>query len=373
VKTEMAILPKIKKPTLLVNENIALRNIQKMADKAKRSNVRFRPHFKTHQSAQIGEWFRKYGITAITVSSVEMAAYFAANGWADITIAFPVNILEIEHINLLASKIRLGLLVEDISVLEFLKKNLSSPIDVWIKVDVGYFRTGILWDKKESFLLLAEQLRRAKNLNFKGLLTHSGHAYRASTQEEMARIYRETVDRMKVVRQSLQASGFSPIDISIGDTPCCSVIDDFSEVDEIRPGNFIFYDVSQLKLGVCSEDQIAVAVACPVVAKHAERTELVIYGGAIHLSKDFLADEIGQKVFGLVCRLHQHVWSKSIDRTFVSAISQEHGRIKTSPPFFNEVKIGDLLAILPVHSCLTVNLFNKYLTLDGKEILTLHS
>jgi D-serine deaminase-like pyridoxal phosphate-dependent protein len=300
-----------------------------------------------------------------------MAAYIAANGWADITIAFPVNILEIEQINFLAGKIKLGLLVEDISVVEFLKNNLSSPVDVWIKVDVGNFRTGILWDKKESFLLLAEHLRRAKNLNFKGLLTHSGHAYRANTQNEIVKIYSETVERMNAVRESLQASGFSRLDISIGDTPCCSVIDDFSEVDEIRPGNFVFYDVAQLKLGTCSEEQIAVAVACPVVAKHAERIELVIYGGAIHLSKDFLLNEKGKKVFGLICQLHPDGWSKSIDKTFVSAISQEHGIIKTSTSFFNQVKIGDLLAILPVHSCLTVNELREFTTLDGLKFKAL--
>ena len=86
MKTESSIPSKFTKPTLFVNKQIALRNIQRMAAKAKQSNVRFRPHFKTHQSVDIGEWFRKFCVTAITVSSVEMAAYFAANGWADITI-----------------------------------------------------------------------------------------------------------------------------------------------------------------------------------------------------------------------------------------------------------------------------------------------
>ena len=33
----------------------------------------FRPHFKTHQSAEIGSWFRDFGVTRITVSSRESA------------------------------------------------------------------------------------------------------------------------------------------------------------------------------------------------------------------------------------------------------------------------------------------------------------
>ena len=59
----------------------------------------FRPHFKTHNSAFIGNWFRKLGIHSITVSSVSMAKFFSAYGWRDITIAFPVNPLEIGAIS----------------------------------------------------------------------------------------------------------------------------------------------------------------------------------------------------------------------------------------------------------------------------------
>jgi D-serine deaminase-like pyridoxal phosphate-dependent protein len=84
----------IQKPTLLLSRQRAMANIEKMAQKALHSGVRFRPHFKTHQSAQVGEWFREFGVEAITVSSVEMALYFAQHGWRDITIAFPVNLLD---------------------------------------------------------------------------------------------------------------------------------------------------------------------------------------------------------------------------------------------------------------------------------------
>ena len=64
---------------------------------------------------------------------------------------------------------------------------------------------------------------------------------------------------------------------------------DCSNFDEIRPGNFAYYDVMQYHIGSCNMDNIAVAVACPVVAVHPQKNELVIYGGAIHLSKEFIA------------------------------------------------------------------------------------
>ena len=84
----------ITRPTLLLDVVRARRNIARMADKARRNGVRFRPHFKTHQSAAIGAWFRAEGVACITVSSVTMARYFADQGWQDITIVFPVNVRE---------------------------------------------------------------------------------------------------------------------------------------------------------------------------------------------------------------------------------------------------------------------------------------
>ena len=89
----------IETPTALLNTSVVKRNIAAMAQKAQQNGVRFRPHFKTHQSATIGEWFRAEGVTAITASSVSMARYFADHGWHDITVAFPVNWREIDAIN----------------------------------------------------------------------------------------------------------------------------------------------------------------------------------------------------------------------------------------------------------------------------------
>ena len=85
-------LDSIKRPTLLVDEAICRENIRWMAEKAARLGVNFRPHFKTHQSKQMGRWFREEGIKSITVSSVSMAKYFNEDGWDDITIAFPLNL-----------------------------------------------------------------------------------------------------------------------------------------------------------------------------------------------------------------------------------------------------------------------------------------
>jgi D-serine deaminase-like pyridoxal phosphate-dependent protein len=270
-------------------------------------------------------------------------------------------------INQLAEQIRLGLLVESEETVQFLTENLTAEAGLWLKVDVGYGRTGIAPSDVGCFVKLASQIQTAPQLSLRGLLTHSGHTYAARSKPEIEAIYRDTVDKMQVVREKLEAAGIPQVELSIGDTPSCSVVDDLSEVDEIRPGNFVFFDLMQLTIGACREEEIAVALACPVVAKHPEQQKLVIYGGAVHLSKEFLLAGDGTIVFGYVASLTVNGWGARFEKSYVSSLSQEHGIIKADADVIDRFGVGDLVAILPVHSCLTVNLMGEYLTLEGEH------
>ncbi|MCG8569381.1 MAG: alanine racemase [Spirochaetes bacterium] len=357
---------KITKPTLLIDKEKALTNLDNMFAKVKQKPLMFRPHFKTHQSAEIGRWFKEKGITQITVSSVEMAEYFAQHGFQDITIAFPCNILEIDSINQLASRIELGLLVESEEVIQYLNRNLKFPVNIWIKIDTGLRRTGIEPKNVDFVLRVLQSIIHSKNMRIRGLLTHCGHTYQAKNQQEIIEIYHKSMGELLKLQDYLSNQGHHT-KISIGDTPSCSLIDHFKRVDEIRPGNFIFYDLMQSNLGVCSENEIAVAVACPVVAKHEDRLEIVIYGGAVHLSKELIIDYRGNKCFGKVAELSENGWTQTLPETYVRALSQEHGIVKTPTSIFNRIKIGDVLVILPVHSCLTVNLMRTYHEFNGKK------
>lgn len=359
--------PQIVKPTLLLDESRARHNIARMAKKADQSGVRFRPHFKTHQSAAIGQWFRDYDVTAITVSSVDMAHYFALHGWKDITVAFPVNIRQIESTDRLAAKIRLGLVLESTESAGFLGKHLNAEVSAWIKIDTGYGRTGIAWSDETGLTNVAQAITEAPRLRLEGILTHAGHTYGAGSAESILSIYRESVERMDFAQTTLTANGY-PARISIGDTPGCSLVNSFEGVDEVRPGNFVFYDISQLQFGSCQERDIAVALACPVVAKHPNRQQIVLYGGAIHLSKESLSGADGRPIFGLIARPEDRGWSPVLENSWVVSLSQEHGIVQADERLLISVKVGDLLLVLPVHSCLTANLLGRYLTLEGNWI-----
>ena len=349
----------IKKPTLIIDLQKVNKNIDRMQKKVNKNETIFRPHFKTHQNAEIGNIFRNKGITKITVSSVSMAQYFAQHGWNDITIAFPINILEIDEINELAKNIKLNILIEsELSILK-LNKKVKYHIGIFIKIDTGYHRTGLQENDLEIDKII-ETFDTNNLLSFKGFLTHAGNTYAAIGSEEILAIMKTSNNILNKLKQKY-ISQFPNLIISYGDTPSCSMADNFAGFDEIRPGNFVYYDVMQYHIGSCKLDEIAVAIACPVIASHKERNEIIIYGGSVHLSKECIEADNNFKLYGYVVKFTENGWEEPIIGAYVNSLSQEHGIIKVPDHIIKEIKIGEVIGILPIHSCLAANLLqNSY-------------
>ncbi len=355
---------KVSKPSFIVDENKCKQKIEAMASKVKKHQLNFRPHFKTHQSIEIGRWFRDLGINKITVSSVEMAQYFASDGWNDITIALPVNWLEIDHLNELSKKIHLNLLVESLESIDFLAQDLKNKVGIFIKIDTGYHRTGVDVGHDEEIEGLIREINKAPLLNFKGFLTHNGHTYKAKSIHEIEEIHLHSLRKLSELKSKFEQPEM-PLMVSIGDTPSASLMNHFEGADEIRPGNFIFYDLMQEQLGACEYSDISVVMACPVIAKHPHRNTIIIYGGGVHHSKESLQTKDGKSIFGRIVKFNEKGWSEPVSDCLLISVSQEHGVIEASQEFIDSVKIGDILGVLPVHSCMTADLQNSYIGLQS--------
>ena len=349
----------ISRPTLLIDKARCVRNIQLMANKALRNGLIFRPHFKTHQSAEVAQWFRDAGVTKATVSSVSMAQYFTDHGWNDITIAFPINVLEIEEINRLADRITLNVLVESIEAASFLSRNLQSDVGIFLEIECGYGRSGL---NPKAFGILdsiLNEIGAVRLMKFKGLLSHAGHSYQARNKAEIEKIYRQSIEPLVALKAKLKHN-FPDVMISYGDTPTASIVEDFSAIDEFRPGNFVYYDLTQWQISSCKIEDIAVAVACPVVSIHPERNEMIIYGGGVHFSKDRMELADGRVIYGLPVKHEGSGWGDPYPEGFLSKISQEHGTIAMRKEDLFKFKIGDIIKILPVHSCMTADLLKNH-------------
>ena len=360
----MSVLSGITSPTLLLDEKICRHNLQIMAEKAKRHGKKLIPHFKTAQSHLVGKWAMEYGVKEITVSSIKMATYFCGQGWDNIHIAFPFNPLETKTLSALAKNQSLSVQLINEAVTEKLAQELENPVGFFIEIDAGYGRTGV---EVTDFGLMEAILRKAKStdkLKFKGFYLHAGHSY---YEKDISKIYEQTRAALNMLKNKYR-SEYPDIVTRTGDTPGCSVIEDFGDIDELGPGNFVFYDMMQVALGSCKREDVAVALVVPVVDIKKERKEILVHGGGVHLAKDVLTEPDGGKNFGEVVYLTENGWSIPGQRSFLKSISQEHGIIKASDELLAKVKVGDLLGILPIHSCMTADCMRSYLTINGETV-----
>lgn len=356
----------ITKPTLLINRKIAVRNIRRMVEKFNARNVRLRPHFKTHQSLAVGQWFREQGLRSITVTSLDMAIRFAEDGWRDILIAMPFNPNETRAINRFPISTRLHLLVDHPHTVRQTAAELKRPVEIWIKIDTGYGRCGLDASSLDEIHQLAREISSVNYFSLRGILTHAGNTYHASGKTDITRIHEQSLVRLMKVRDFLESVGFPGLEISIGDTPACSQADTFSGISEVRCGNFVFYDVMQARLGSCGIDDIAIRLLCPVIGAYPSRGEVVVRGGKVHLSGDSIMDTDGSPLFGLVAPcLKENGWLPPLTGARVRSLSQEHGIIQVGREQAGNLKPGDCLGILPVHSCLAADLATEIRTVDG--------
>ena len=346
------------KPQLFLDPKRCKNNIERIAEKAKKLGLTFRPHFKTHQSIEVGRWFRDQGITGITVSSVEMAKYFAQDGWNDITIAFPFYSGMTEGLKELEKKVSLRLFMNSTSDIEHLNHSLRNPFQVYIEIDAGYGRSGVHYTDNEKIESLIGALDKGDQSQFHGFYIHDGGTYQARGVEEIKKRIQASHSALKKLKKRYPSAV-----TSLGDTPSASVLEELESVDEITPGNLVYYDWMQVQIGSCKPDNVAVWVDVPV-AQELSGNKAIIHGGAVHFSKDFIIqDEV--KNYGQVLKPNEDHFTPA-DHCFLSALSQEHGTVSGYKN--NLLQDDGSLRILPIHSCLTVNLFDHYRTPSGDII-----
>ncbi len=205
-------------------------------------------------------------------------------------------------------------------------------------------------------------------MRFRGFLSHTGQTYSARSKEEVLNIHAGALMKTRSLKNHYRPE-WPGLEISLGDTPACSVSELWDEVDEIRPGNFVFFDLMQYRLGVCRQAEIAARVVCPVVSRSVMRNEMVIYGGAIHLSKEFLIGQNGRKSYGAVLFPDSLSGNDEFPGdAWVAGLSQEHGIVRGPFEKIRDARPGDLVEIIPVHSCLAADLAGYYVTRDGEVL-----
>ena len=346
-------------PCLLVDLDKLEANISHMADKSQRLGVTLRPHIKTHKCIEIARLQQEAGARGLTVSTLYEARVFADHGFEDLTWAFPVILNRASEFRELAEQATLRLVVDSPAAVDTLEAQ-DFPFHVWLKVDCGYHRAGVDPDGTLAFDLV-QRLHRSNRLVFDGLLTHSGHAYKATSRIELVSVAEQERAVMARLAEQLRTRGLDVPVVSVGSTPAMSVVEDLAGVDEARPGNYVFYDRMQTDLGACEVTDCAVTLLASVISSQPGAAHSVIDAGALAMSKDGGSEASAADDMGAFFEDYEAGLLSTQAR--LQGLSQEHGIVSSALP------MGDRVRILPNHSCLTVACFDHCFVVRGEQVV----
>jgi len=361
-------LDELSTPSALVDLDRLEKNAARMADKARRLGVRLRPHVKTHKCIEAARIQTDLHFGGLTVSTLAEAQAFAAGGFSNITYAVPIAPQKIaEAIDLHSEVDALNLLVDHpdtIRAIDDAATSRGTILPVYLEIDCGGGRSGVD-PESEATQLLARRLADADAIDFRGLLTHAGHAYRARTRSEAFEVACEERNLMTALAAEIRDLGVEFTDVSVGATPTMRAIDDLTGVTEVRPGNYVFYDAYQTAIRSCAIDEVAFSVLATVISVDAERRRAVVDAGALALSKDTGPTHVDPKCgFGLIVAVEdQH----PLPGLRILSLTQEHGTL--TGPGVEALRPGTRLRIFPNHSCLSAACFYSYQVLRGTEVV----
>ncbi len=349
-------IEEIETPKIIIDYEKLIKNIEEMSNFAKVYGKNLRLMIKTHKSIEIAKIQQKYGIIGIQCSKLSEAEIFAESGFDDIFISSEIidekKLLRAK--NLLKKINKLILAVDSIYGVNKIAESFKDQnIYIRIEIDSGHHRCGI---KAEDVMILYREIEKYPNLIFNGVFTHGGQVYIAKNKEEREKLSFDEANEVLKAKKILEENNIKCDVVSIGSTPSVFYSGKIEGVTEIRPGNYVFYDYKQVKLGVTKLERVSLSVLSQVISRPS-KDRVIIDAGSKVLSLDYVLED-GEKVYGYIL---EH------PNAIIYNLSEEHGWVKIKED--SKINIGDKITIIPVHACLVMSNFDYFYLVRDNEVL----
>lgn len=353
-------------PSVLVENSRVERNLERMQTAATARGLRLRPHAKTHKSVVMARRQIAGGAVGICCAKLGEAEVFAAAGIADIRLPYPINPANGDRVLALLDRTRLSFIVDHADVAQGwsdVVHRAGRAVDVLVKVDVGFHRCGIDPADPGAAAFVA-RVAELPGLNFRGLLSHAGHGYGAGSPGEAAAIARDEARILGTLAAQVASFGVPVEEISVGATPTARFSINEAGITEMRPGNYIYFDRTQVALGAAQWDDCALTVLARVVSRPAA-DRLILDCGGKTLTTDQGRGWGETAGYGAVLKALEA--SEPDGALSVDRLSEEHATVGVSGT--SALQPGDLVRVVPNHSCVVSNLVDAVWLVEGSEVL----
>jgi D-serine deaminase-like pyridoxal phosphate-dependent protein len=352
-------------PSVLIDNPRVERNLDRMQSAASAAAKRLRPHAKTHKSVAMARRQIERGAVGICCAKLGEAEVFATAGVRDIRLPYPLNPVNAPRVLELLDRTRLSFIVDHPDVAagwSDAMKAAGREVDVLVKVDVGFHRCGIDPTQGSAAEFVA-RVASMPGLRFRGLLSHAGHGYGATSDENARSIADEEADLLRDLAARVERLGVEVPEISVGATPTVRFSLDEATITELRPGNYIYFDRTQVALGAAAWDDCALSILARVVTAHPGR--IILDSGSKSLTNDLARGFGATPGYGTVTR---SLDSNEPDETLtIDRLSEEHANVRVDGA--TRLEPGDLVRIIPNHSCVVSNLVDAAWLVEGERVL----
>jgi D-serine deaminase-like pyridoxal phosphate-dependent protein len=353
-------------PALVVDLDAMTRNVARMAEFAKKHDIRWRPHAKTHKSIALAQLQMQAGAVGICVQKTAEAEIMAAGGIHDIYISNEViaapklaRVAALAH-RLAAEQGQLAMAVDSVegvnrlalAMNEARAKSGASPavIDVFIEINVGQGRCGV--QPGAQAIALAHEIRKHAALRLAGLQAYHGRAQHLRSAQQRREAIAHVVRQVEFTRGALHVAGISAglvTGAGTGSLVCEAASGEFGEV---QAGSFMFMDADYAQ----NERDPA-----QPQFEHA----LFVKAQVISAGEDHAVCDAGHKSHAIDSGLPKVVAPDPESELEYSNGGDEHGILRPAGPGGRIPAIGRMLWLIPGHCDPTVNLYDFMIGVSG--------
>ena len=352
-------------PQVVVDHERLLGNIRRVQALADASGVALRPHAKTHKSPVIARWQIDRGAVGICCAKIAEASVFAEAGIQDIRLPYPVNPRDAARVLALMDRAAISIIVDHLGVARGWSDTMRAAgrrLDVLVKVDVGFHRCGIDPHSPRATDFV-QAVASMAGLRLRGLLSHAGHGYDATSADQLRAVAGREAEILTGLRDRAAASGIAIEELSVGATPTLRFSATQRGLTELRPGNYVYLDRTQVALGAATLSDCALTVLATVVSKPAT-DRIILDCGSKTLTTDPARGTVPTPGYGVVLTRE----GSTIDETLsIDRLSEEHATVRVTGR--TTLEPGDRVRILPNHSCVVSNLVDEIRLIDGERVV----
>lgn len=359
--------PSVMTPCLLVDRGRLENNLKRLKDRIAGSGVSVRPHLKTVKSIEAARLALGDESTGATVSTLKEAEEFGSRGITDLLYAVCISPQKLQRVTSLRQDgVDLKIVIDSAEMAEVVSAHASRTADripTLIELDVDGHRSGVGSEETDLLVRIGRILDEG-GAELRGVMTHAGGSYAYQTPAELeAAAEAEQRGAVRMANALAEAGLPCPV-VSIGSTPTAFSASSWDGITELRAGVYMFFDLFQAGVGVCSVSDIALSVLATVIGHQKEKNWVIVDAGWTALSADrSTRQQSVDQYFGLVCDLDCNPYPDVL----VVRVSQEHGIIAPRPGSggpLPALKIGDRVRILPNHACATATQHSEYAVID---------